>query len=179
MGRTWKRNQIASLITSDLKRKDATKRHATGADLLKAKMNISGKENVANINNTGQMEREQVGQTGSTYRKNLSIAADKKIQSMQSTNRLAVQESKNKGGLAAVESRNEGNIDYENTQAWNRYKASEDGQMYKTSQQIALPPVSQIFNYSEDESDTDDNLGIETVEQKRKRLRDSGVVVMP
>lgn len=179
MGRSRKRDQIASLITSDLKRKNATKRHATGADVLKAKMNIDGRQNVANINNTASMEREQVGQTGSTYRKNLSIAADKKIQGMQGVNRLAVQKSKNKGSLAAVESRNEGNIDYENTVSWNAYKAKEDEQMYKTSQQVALPPVSQVFNYSEEDSNTDDNLGIETVEQQRKRKRDAGVVVMP
>lgn len=96
-GIAQKRSQIAGLISSDLRSKRELKKRTTAADLLKAKMNIGGMRDVAELRREGAMDREKVGQTGATYRKNITIAADKFIQGMRGKQALGVQALRNVG----------------------------------------------------------------------------------
>jgi hypothetical protein len=71
-----KRGQIASLITSDLLRKDATKRRGQDIDILRERMGIAGAQTREETQQTGAMSREELAQKSATYRTKLAEAGD-------------------------------------------------------------------------------------------------------
>jgi len=99
-GVDFKRNQIASLITSDLRKKREQKKRETAADLLKERMKIAGSKDVAELQQGGAMEREKLSQGGATYRQNIAIAGDKAVQAMKGTQAANVQSIATAGSLA-------------------------------------------------------------------------------
>jgi hypothetical protein len=71
-----KRGQIASLITSDLLRKDATKRRGQDIDVLRERMGIAGAQTRTETQEKGAMSREELAQRSATYRTKLAEAGD-------------------------------------------------------------------------------------------------------
>lgn len=95
-----RRSQIASLITRDLEEKREQKKRTTAADLLKARMGITGRRDVAEIQQTAATGREKMGQVGATYRQNLITAGDKAVQQMRGQQAYGVQKLRGTQGMA-------------------------------------------------------------------------------
>jgi hypothetical protein len=71
-----KRGQIASLITSDLLRKDETKRRGQDIDVLRERMGIAGAQTREETQQTGAMSREELAQRSATHRTKIAEAGD-------------------------------------------------------------------------------------------------------
>jgi hypothetical protein len=82
---------IVSLISTDLERKAEQKKRNTAADILKTKLNIGGRRDVATIQQAGASAREDVSQTGATFRQNIAVAGDKAVQAMRGRSAINVQ----------------------------------------------------------------------------------------
>lgn len=152
-----KRSQIASLISSDLKRKHAAKTYQTSAGILKTRLQQRGRADVAGIQATGAMEREVVGQEGATYRKNIAVAGDKAIQGMRGKQAVGiqamrgeqatgVQKLRGKQALSVQDLRGEQAEDLLEKEAYNRrWEAREAG--YQAATQTATIPTMDVSEY--------------------------------
>ncbi len=74
---------IASLITADLRRQDATKRRKINAGIEEARIRNKDAANVANIHKDTSITTEGIRQAGRTYRTKLAEAGDVVVEGMR------------------------------------------------------------------------------------------------
>ncbi len=165
-----RRSQIASLITSDIERKREQKKRQTTADLLKAKMGIGGRKEVAQIQQTGAMEREKAGQTGATYRANIAAAADKAIQAMRGKQAMGVQTLRGKQAVSLQDIKGGQAEDLIEREAFYKGKLAEEESEREISQTKSILATIPTMDVEEYEF---------TPEGTQKKKKDSQRLLMP
>ncbi len=154
-----RRSNIVSLISRDLQRKEEQKKRKTAADLLKERMGIVGKKDVAETQREGMLERERLAQSSATARQGMVSRTQTDVQKLRSQ------------GLATIQSM-EGRQNIEGLREKGRLASTFALEEEARSESEAKKAMDLVNQY-----DTDDAFEYDL--NLRKKKKEEGVLAFP